>query len=108
LSATLAPLQFIVQTCSAGVVEVVDDTARATWSVTELLRLPDKEALTCCFGAYEDRLARGEEGWRFTHRRFLPFYRGSIPSTGRLYQEPTFENSFDPWPFAGRNTTSCG
>lgn len=104
LSATLAPLQFIVQTCSAGVVEVEGDTARATWSVTELLRLQDKEELTCCFGAYEDMLARSQAGWRFTRRRFVPFYRGEIPSTGKLYREPSFEHSFDPWPFLGSVT----
>lgn len=98
LARTLAPLQFIVQTCSAGVIEVQDDTARATWSVTELLRLQDKEDLSCCIGAYEDTLARTHDGWRFTRRRFVPFYRGWMPSTGKLYPNPIFENSFDPWP----------
>lgn len=102
LTNTFAPIQFIVQNCGAGVIDIDGDSARATWSVTELLRMRDQEELSCCFGVYEDTLARGEDGWRFTRRRFVPFYRGAIPSAGKLYREPTFENSFGPWPFLGR------
>src|SRR3546814_12894557 len=88
--------------CTAGVINVDGDAAHASWSVTEQLRFRDKEDLSCCFGVYEDRLVRTSDGWRFARRRFVPFYRGSIPSTGKLYREPAFENTFDPWPFSGR------
>jgi hypothetical protein len=102
LTRTFAPIQFIVQNCGAGIVDIDGDTARATWSVNELLRMREQEALSCCFGSYEDTLVRTEAGWRFKRRRFVPFYRGEIPSNGRLYREPEFENAFGPWPFLGR------
>lgn len=46
---TLAPIQFICQTASSGVIDVDGDRARASWSITKLLRFRDKEELACCF-----------------------------------------------------------
>jgi len=102
LTKTLAPLQFLVQNCGAGMIDIEGDTARASWSVTELLRYKDSEAVSCCFGTYEDQLVRTGEGWRFARRSFIPFYRGSMASTGKLYRDPEFANAFSPWPFLGR------
>src|SRR3546814_1074732 len=64
LTQTLAPIQFIIQSCTAGVINVDGDAAHASWSVTEQLRFRDKEDLSCCFGVYEDRLVRTSDGWR--------------------------------------------
>lgn len=97
----LKPLEFLIQTCSAGVIDVSGDTARATWSVTELLKYREQDNLACCFGVYEDQLVRSSEGWRFSHRRFLPHYKGSIPSTGKSYRPAEFGQDYSPWPFLG-------
>lgn len=91
LTLTLAPLEFLAQTCGAGVIHIDGDSATATWTVTELLKRREDTGLSCCFGSYEDRLVRAPEGWRFAHRRFLPFYRGAIESAGRGYPPPAFE-----------------
>jgi hypothetical protein len=102
LEQILAPLAFLVQTCSAGVVDVRGDEARASWSVTEWFRYRDKDGLGCCFGMYEDRLVRGAEGWRFAYRRFHPFYRGVEPASGKSYPPPAaFINDYSPWPCLG-------
>jgi hypothetical protein len=102
LRQTLAPLAFIVQTCASGLVEVEGDRARSSWSVIEWLQDTGKTDLGCCFGLYEDQLARRPEGWRFTRRRFHPFYRGTVPSSGKLYRPPeAFANTYAPWPFTG-------
>src|SRR3546814_2965687 len=47
LTQTLAPIQFIIQSCTAGVINVDGDAAHASWSVTEQLRFRDKEDLSC-------------------------------------------------------------
>jgi hypothetical protein len=91
LSSVLQSLQFICQTASAGVIDVRIDTAHATWTIIEHYKLKGAEELGCCFGMYEDILSRCPEGWRFTKRRFTPFYRGTIPSKGKTYQLPEFE-----------------
>jgi ketosteroid isomerase-like protein len=98
LTLTFAPLEFLAQTCGAGVIDVDGDTAIATWTVTELLKRREGEGLACCFGSYEDRLVRTADGWRFAHRRFLPFYRGSVAGGGRAYGEPGFERPLPEWP----------
>jgi SnoaL-like domain len=99
---TFATLDFIVQSCSAGMVELQGDRARASWSVSEWYRNKGQVELGCCFGLYEDQLVRGPAGWRFARRRFHPFYRGSSPSTGKLYKRPeAFVNDYAPWPFFG-------
>lgn len=37
LTLTLAPLEFVAQTCGAGLIHIDGDSATATWTVTELL-----------------------------------------------------------------------
>jgi hypothetical protein len=99
---TFDTLDFIVQTCSAGMIELLGDRARASWSVSEWYRNKGQADLGCCFGLYEDQLVRGPAGWRFERRRFHPFYRGTSPSTGKLYRRPeAFANDYSPWPFLG-------
>ena len=90
LCSVLQPLHFICQTASAGVINLSGDAAHATWTITEHFKLKETEVLGCCFGMYEDTLSRSPEGWRFTQRRFTPFYRGTIPSKGKTYQLPEF------------------
>lgn len=85
LTSALLPLQFICQVASAGIIDVQGDTATASWTITEHYKFKDREELGCCFGTYEDSLTRYPEGWRFTHRRFIPFYRGTTPSHGKTY-----------------------
>jgi ketosteroid isomerase-like protein len=94
LCSVLQPLHFICQTASAGVIDLSDDTAHATWTVTEHFKFKDADELGCCFGMYEDTLSRYPEGWRFTQRRFTPFYRGTIASKGKTYQLPEFGSDF--------------
>lgn len=95
LQRVLEPLDFIVQSCSAEMVEVEGDSARASWTVTEWLRFKGKSELACCFGVYEDSLVRHEGFWRFARRRFQPFYRGSVPSEGKLYRPPEYQHRFN-------------
>jgi uncharacterized protein (TIGR02246 family) len=103
LEQVLAPLAFLVQACSAGVVDVQGDSARASWSVTEWFRFSGKDELGSCFGMYEDQLVRTAEGWRFARRRFHAFYRGFVPVQGKGYALPgTFGNDYAPWPFMGK------
>ena len=97
LVATLAPLEFLAQSCTAGIIDVEGDAATATWTVVELLRGRGDDAPSCCFGSYEDRLTRTAKGWRFAHRRFLPFYRGGLGG-GKGYGEPGFERPLGDWP----------
>jgi ketosteroid isomerase-like protein len=100
LATTLEPLDFLAQSCGAGVIDVQGDAATATWTVTELLKRRDEENLSCCFGSYEDKLMRCAEGWRFTHRRFLPFFRGGIEAQGRTYPPATRAPLSGDWPSA--------
>lgn len=95
---TLEPLRFLSQTCAAGMIEINGDTARASWSVSELLQHKDKEPLSCCFGNYDDDLVRTPDGWRFARRRFNPFFRGSIKAEGREYDAPENPHQYAAWP----------
>lgn len=61
--------EFCFQTTHLGLVEVSGDTAWARFPTTEWAKLRDGRAIQF-LGIYEDRLARGTDGWRFT-RRFL-------------------------------------
>lgn len=83
----LEPLAFIVQSCTAGIIDVSGDQARASWSVSEWYSHAAREGLGCCFGVYEDVLSRQQNGWRFQHRIFKPFYRGTLPAQGKLYPD---------------------
>ncbi len=97
LVATLAPLEFLAQSATAGVLAVDGESATATWTITEMLRVKGAQAPSCCFGVYEDRLTRTSDGWRFAHRRFLPFYRGGFDG-GKGYGVPGFTQPLEPWP----------
>jgi ketosteroid isomerase-like protein len=103
LEQTLAPLAFLVQTCSAGVIDVRGDEARASWSVSEWFQYRDSDGLGRCFGMYEDRLVRQAGGWRFAYRRFHPFYRSVDAGGGKRYAPPAaFINDYSPWPSMGQ------
>lgn len=97
LERTFAPLAFLAQTCGAGIIVVEDDRASATWTVSEFLRVKDEDAISCCIGSYDDTLVRTAQGWRFAHRRFLPFYRGPL-SGGRSYPHPEWARGLGNWP----------
>lgn len=96
LSLTLAPLDFLSQQCTGGMITVgVDgnnDRAVARWNVQEWTRKNGEDQLSCCFGIYEDELVRTAAGWRFSRRRFHPFYRGRVEGKGRLYDRPVIEH----------------
>lgn len=98
---TFAPIKWITQSISAGMIDRVGDTARATWTVVEWLQRHDAEGLACCFGSYEDQAILTPDGWRFKRRRFHPFYRGTVPSEGKEYRAAEFTNDYKPWPFLG-------
>jgi len=101
---TFEPLEFIVQTCTAGLIDIDGDAARASWSVMEWMRHRGKEDLGVCMGVYEDILRRTPDGWRFTRRTFQPFYRGTVPAKGKTYQEVVYAHNYAPWPFVGNHT----
>ena len=99
---TFDPLDFLIQTCAAGMVEIDGDRAKASWSVTEWFKPKGMDDLGCCFGMYEDQVVRTAEGWRFARRRFHPFYRGMVAVKGKGYLPPeAFGNDYAPWPFLG-------
>lgn len=99
---TFAPIKWITQSISAGVVDRVGDTARGSWTVVEWLQNRDQKGLACCFGVYEDQAVLTADGWRFKRRRFHPFYRGTVPSEGKLYRDPEFANEYSPWPLVSQ------
>ncbi|MEE2030853.1 MULTISPECIES: nuclear transport factor 2 family protein [Rhodococcus] len=94
LDSTLAPLKFMILTCTNGIVEVAGDTAVASWSVSEWLAVDDGDKLNCNFGVYEDTLVRLDEGWRFTRRRFQVFGRGQVPFSGKFSPRPNLEHDY--------------
>ena len=61
--------EFVFQTTHGGLVDVDGDRAWARFPTTEWAKRSDGTALQF-LGVYEDELARGPGGWRFT-RRFL-------------------------------------
>jgi ketosteroid isomerase-like protein len=69
IKAATSGFEFCFQTTHLGLVEVSGDTAWARFPTTEWAKLGDGRAIQF-LGIYEDQLARGTDGWRFT-RRFL-------------------------------------
>ena len=96
--ATFTPIRSLIQTCAAGVIDIDGDTARASWSVTELLQNKYKDHLSFCLGNYDDQVVRTDAGWRFIRRRFNPFFRGDIASSGRQYDSKVPPHLYSPWP----------
>jgi hypothetical protein len=39
---------------------------------------------------------RTADGWRFSHRTFIPFFRGRIEADGRSYPNPAFSGPAGP------------
>lgn len=97
LQATLERLTFLAQSCTAGIITVDGDCASAKWTVIELFAAHADEGPSCCLGSYDDSLVRTDDGWRFAHRRFLPFYRGGM-ERGKTYAAPGFESPLEIWP----------
>lgn len=93
-----APLRFLSQNCGSVVIEVDGDNARASSSVAEFVQYKDRDPLGCCFGNYDDRLVRTSEGWRFTRRRFNPFFSGTLQSDGTAFPPPSTPHSYTPFP----------
>ncbi|MEY2926097.1 MAG: hypothetical protein RL367_574 [Pseudomonadota bacterium] len=98
LTKVYRPLSFLVQNCGSIVVEVEGDQARASSSVSEFIRYKDKDQLSCCFGNYDDALIRTGEGWRFSRRRFNPFFSGTIQSDGTAFDAPAAPYLYAPFP----------
>lgn len=92
LKLTLEPLDFLSQQCTGGMITVDGDRALARWNVQEWTRKTGEELLGCCFGMYEDEVVRTAAGWRFSRRRFHPFYRGRVEGQSRLYERPVYEH----------------
>lgn len=98
LGKVYAPLRFLSQNCGSVVIEVTGDSARASSSVAEFVQYKDKDPLGCCFGNYDDTLVRTDAGWRFTRRRFNPFFSGTLQSDGTAFPPSTTPQQFTPFP----------
>lgn len=98
LGKVYAPLRFLLQNCGSVVVHVEGDTARVSSSVAEFVQYKDKDPLSCCFGNYDDKLIRTSEGWRFTRRRFSPFFSGTLQSDGTPFAPSETPHLYAPYP----------
>lgn len=98
LGKVYAPLRFLSQNCGSVVIHVDGDTARASSSVAEFVQYKDKDPLSCCFGNYDDTLVRTPDGWRFTKRRFNPFFSGSLQSEGTPFAPSETPHLYAPYP----------
>jgi uncharacterized protein (TIGR02246 family) len=98
LAKVYAPLRFLSQNCGSIVITVDGDSARASSSVAEFVQYKDKDPLSCCFGNYDDELVRTPEGWRFTRRRFNPFFSGTLQSDGTPYSPSATPHLYAPYP----------
>jgi ketosteroid isomerase-like protein len=98
LGKVYAPLRFLSQNCGSVVIAVEGDSARASSSVSEFVQYKDKDPLSCCFGNYDDDLVRTAEGWRFTRRRFNPFFSGTLQSDGTAFPPSASPHRYAPFP----------
>lgn len=98
LGKVYAPLRFLSQNCGSVVIEVDGDSARVSSSVAEFVQYKDKNPLSCCFGNYDDSLVRTDAGWRFTRRRFNPFFSGTLQSDGTAFPPSATPHLFAPFP----------
>lgn len=75
---------FFVQVPLSLVVNVLgQDRATATTAVQEIVRGEDEQAMML-YGMCDDEFTNTGEGWRFSRRRFQPFFMGSTPMSGTL------------------------
>jgi ketosteroid isomerase-like protein len=98
LGKVYAPLRFLSQNCGSVVIAIDGDSARASSSVSEFVQYKDKDPLSCCFGNYDDDLVRTPEGWRFTRRRFNPFFSGTLQSDGTPFSPSATPHRYAPFP----------
>ena len=98
LGKVYAPLRFLSQNCGSVVIAIDGDRAQASSSVSEFVQYKDKDPLSCCFGNYDDDLVRLAEGWRFSRRRFNPFFSGTLQSDGTPFESPSSPHRFTPYP----------
>lgn len=98
LGKVYAPLRFLSQNCGSVVIDVQGDRARASSTVSEFVQYKDKDPLSCCFGNYDDELVRTSEGWRFTRRRFNPFFSGTLQSDGTPFSPSATPHRYAHFP----------
>jgi hypothetical protein len=79
--------ELVYNTTLPGMIFVEGDEARARFPVTELAKRPDGTTLHF-LGYYEDRLRRGPEGWRFTHRTLHGITLGRSDTFSRSRTHP--------------------
>jgi hypothetical protein len=76
---TFATFSFMQQVAHAGLVDVAGGRATARWSIIEINRRLNEDALSVLFGAYEDELTKLDAGWRFSKRTIRVRTRTLIP-----------------------------
>ena len=74
-------LDFVVQLCHGGVIEVDGSTATGRWQISEHVRSQDGSALFS-LGFYADRYVCVEGHWRFQRRDFEAVYVGPPDLSG--------------------------
>lgn len=65
-----APMDYLVQANSPGVITVNGDSATARSVVREHGKFAGKDEALEVLGHYDDKLIRTAEGWKFSHRIF--------------------------------------
>jgi ketosteroid isomerase-like protein len=83
LRSTIAEDSVLVQTAHGSVIDFTGpDAATATTTINELVRT---SALNAEFhGVFFDELERSADGWKFTHKLFVPMYTEIGGLTGTL------------------------
>lgn len=92
---SIGRFEYIFQMTHSGMVQVNGDCASCRWWISEISYLGDGKAKHF-LGLYQDKVARTEEGWRFTCRRLDPTFLGNITMDGKQYARPTYHEEL--WP----------
>ena len=73
LRSTITDDSVLFQTAHNPVIDFTGpDSATATTSINELVRTPALNGNL--YGVFFDELERASDGWKFTHKRFVPMY----------------------------------
>jgi ketosteroid isomerase-like protein len=83
LRSTIAEDSVLIQTAHGSVIDFTGpDAASATTTINELARTSTLNAEL--HGVFFDELARSADGWKFTHKLFVPIYTEVGALTGAL------------------------
>jgi len=75
---------FIIQMAHCSVVTLLGGGRATATSTMQEIGRPQSGPGFIAYGIYYDELIKGEDGWRFSYRRFQPIYMNSEPLSGQV------------------------